>query len=66
MTFDPMKDIQFRGKLISDLSPDELRDALVQALTELHRLKATEPAPDASGSYMGTGSAYWNPDLAGR
>jgi hypothetical protein len=26
----------------------------------------TEQAGDASGSYMGTGSAYWNPNLAGR
>lgn len=24
------------------------------------------PPSDASGSYMGTGSAYWNKDMAGR
>lgn len=24
------------------------------------------PIGDASGSYMGTGSAYWNPNLSGR
>ena len=27
---------------------------------------APEPIGDASGSYMGTGSAYWNKDLEGR
>lgn len=25
-----------------------------------------EPSANASGSYMGTGSAYWNKDLEGR
>lgn len=25
-----------------------------------------EPTGDASGSYMGSGSAYWNKDLEGR
>ncbi len=67
MTFDPIKETRFRGKSIPELTREEMQDALVQALKEVHRLRTTAGEPlDASGSYMGTGSAYWNPNLAGR
>lgn len=41
MAFDPTKDVRFRGKLIYELEPDELREALIQALKEVARLKAS-------------------------
>ena len=34
-TFDPAQNVRFREKPIADLSPDELREALVQALLRI-------------------------------
>jgi len=37
--FNPFTQIRFRGKYISDLTKDELVEALAQVLRELHSLK---------------------------
>lgn len=41
--FDPMTQARFRGKAPADLTPDEMRAALVQALKQVHYLEATRP-----------------------
>lgn len=37
--FNPATNVKFRGKFISDLSTQELVEALYQALREIHRLQ---------------------------
>lgn len=41
--FDPMRDVRFRGKALSDLTHRETLDALVQALAQVRYLEATRP-----------------------
>lgn len=50
--FDPMQDVRFRGKLIAELTREEMQEALVQSLKEAHRLRqphSTDSYLDASG-----------------
>lgn len=37
--FQPMQHVRFRNKWIGELSRDELIEALVQSLREIHRLR---------------------------
>jgi hypothetical protein len=39
--FEPMQHVRFRNKAINELSRDELIEALVQSLREVHRLRTS-------------------------
>ncbi len=51
---------------LPDAAFDAIARKFTKALAEARAPKTGELSPDASGSYMGTGSAYWNPNLSGR
>ena len=43
LDFDPMRDVRFRGKALSELTHRETLDALVQALAQVRYLEMTRP-----------------------
>ncbi len=55
MTFDPRKNVRFRGKLISELSREEMEEALIQALTQIHQMNAPHLSADQDTPYIKDG-----------